>query len=98
MKKSVMALAASAAIVLAPVSSALANTVAAQPEDSIASAWVPATLAEQQAARGGEMSYSGLSPLFSALNTVCNNFSFSFSISVNKYYYSRYCGKRMEPS
>ena len=71
-----MALAVSAGLTLAPISSALANTVVAQPEDAIASAWVPATLAEQQAARGG-YSYSGLSPLFSALTTVCNNFNIS---------------------
>ena len=94
MKNSVIALVASAGIVLAPVSSALANTVAAQPEDAIASAWVPATLAEQQAARGGEMSYSGLSPLFSAFNTICNNFE--IYIRFNNYNYGRsssyYCG------
>ena len=92
MKNSVMALVASAGIVLAPVSSALANTVASQPEDAIASAWVPATLAEQQAARGGGgYSYQGLSPLFSALNTVCNTFRFNFSFQVGSYSYSRYC-------
>lgn len=80
MKNSVIALVASAGIVLAPVSSALANTVAAQPEDAIASAWVPATPVEQQAARGGGNSYPGLSPLLGALNTVCNNFSFTIRL------------------
>lgn len=91
MKKTYMALAVSAGLTLAPISSALANTVTAQPEDAIASAWVPATLAEQQAARGGGYSYSGLSPLFSALNTVCNSFRFNFSLQVGSYSYSRYC-------
>jgi hypothetical protein len=73
-KKTIMAVALNAGLILAPISSAIANTVAAQPDDAIASAWVPATLAEQQAARGG-YSYSGLSPLFSALNTICSNFN-----------------------
>lgn len=98
MKNSVLALVAGASLALAPISSAMASTVAAQPEDAIASAWVSATLVEQQAARGGGNSYSGLSPLFGALNTVCNNFRFSFNIQVGSYYYSRYCGKRIEPS
>ena len=93
MNKTFMALAVSAGLTLAPISSALANTVVAQPEDAIASAWVPATLAEQQAARGG-YSYSGLSPLFSALTTVCNNFN--IYIRFNNYNYNRtsnyYCG------
>ena len=98
MKNSILALAAGAGIILAPISTALANTVAAQSEGTIASAWVPATLVEQQAARGGGNSYSGLSPLFGGLNTVCNNFRFSFNVQVGSYYYSRYCGKRIEPS
>ena len=91
MKNTFMALAFSAGLTLAPVSSALANTVAAQPEDSIASAWVPATLAEQQAARGGGMSYSGLSPLFSAFNTICYNFNIYIRTNSN-YKSSYYCG------
>ena len=96
MKKTFMALALSAGLTLAPIGSAIANTVAAQPEDAIASAWVPATLAEQQAARGGGYSYPNLSPLFSALNSVCNNFS--FYIRFNNYNYGRsssyYCGEK----
>lgn len=92
MKKSVLVFAASAGIVLAPISSAFAGTVAAQPEDAIASAWVPATLAEQQAARGG-YSYSGLYPLFSALNTICYNFNIYIRTNSN-YKSSYYCGGR----
>lgn len=95
MKNSVMALVASAAIALAPVSSALANTVAAQPADAIASAWVPATPAEQQAARGG--SYSQFSPLISALTTICYNFNISIRTNSN-YKSSYYCRGGMEPS
>jgi hypothetical protein len=93
MKNSVLALVAGAGIILAPISSALANTVPAQPEDAIASAWVPATLAEQQAARGG-YSFSGLSPLVSALSTVCSNFNIYIRFNNNNYnrYGSYYCG------
>ena len=80
MKKAFMTLVAGAGIVLAPVSAALANTVAAPSEDTFVSAWVPATLAEQQAARGGGNSYPGLSPLIGALNTVCSNFSFTIRL------------------
>lgn len=89
MRKTFMALAVSAGLTLAPVSSALANTVAAQPEDAIASAWVPATLAEQQAARGGNGGY--LYPLFSALNTVCYNFNIYIRSNSN-YRPTYYCG------
>ena len=96
MKKTIMALAVSAGLTLAPISAALAGTVASQPEGAIASAWVPATLAEQQAARGGGQSYPGLSPLISALNTVCSNFS--FTIRLNGGYNMKssyiYCGRR----
>lgn len=93
MKKAFMTLAISAGLTLAPISAAMANTVEAQPEDAIATAWVPATLAEQQAARGG-YSYSGITPLFGALTTVCNNFN--IYIRFNNYNYNRtsnyYCG------
>lgn len=92
MKNTFMSLALSASLTLAPISSAFANTVAGQPEDAIASAWVPATIVEQQAARGGGNSYSQLSPLFGALNTVCNKFTFSVRIRVGSYSYNRYCG------
>ena len=93
MRKTFMALAVSAGLTLAPVSSALANTVAAQPDDTIASAWVPATLAEQQAARGG-YSYSLISPLTSALTTVCSNFRIYIrsSNNYNTRTYSYSCG------
>ncbi len=97
MKKTVMALAVSAGLALAPTSAALANTVTAQPEDTISSAWVPATLAEQQAARGGGgYSSSSLSSLFGALNTVCNTFVFNFSFRVGSFGYKRSCGDRYE--
>lgn len=98
MKNSVMALVACAGIVLAPVSSAHANTGPAQPEDVIASAWVPATLAEQQVARGGGMSFPRLSPLINALNTVCTNFNFTIRLngSNNKRVSNISCGGHSE--
>ncbi len=69
MKNAVMALAASAVIALAPVTSALAETVAAKDADTVAKAWVPATKAEQQNARGGQSNYM----FYSLQNTFCRN-------------------------
>ncbi len=74
MKKTITALAACAVVALAPVSSALAETVAAKDADAVAKAWVPATKAEQQNARGG----GGGNYLFYSLqNTFCNNVTIS---------------------
>lgn len=71
MKKTIMAIAASAAFALAPMSAALAETVGAKSDDAVATAWVPATQAEQLAARGGGNSYYGLSyTSYLALTTV----------------------------
>lgn len=53
MKKTIMAIAATAAVALAPMSAALADTVSAKSDDAVATAWVPATQADQLAARGG---------------------------------------------
>ncbi len=69
MKNTVMALATSAVIALAPVSSAFADTVAAKDADATAKAWVPATKAEQQNARGGGGNYL----FYSLQNTFCRN-------------------------
>lgn len=52
MQHKVTALAVSAAIALAPISPLLAQTANAA-GNSAASIWVPATLGEQEAARGG---------------------------------------------
>ena len=53
MKKVTIALAVSAGIALAPISPLFAGTGVAKDTDAVANAWVPATQAEQEAARGG---------------------------------------------
>ncbi len=70
MKNTIMALAAGAVIALAPVSAAMAETAApAKDADAVAKAWVPATKAEQQSARGG----GGGNSLWNLRYTFCDN-------------------------
>lgn len=71
MKKTIMVIAASAAVALAPMSAALAETVSAKSDEAVATAWVPASQAEQVAARGGYSKGFNLSwTTRNALNTV----------------------------
>lgn len=71
MKKTFLAIAASAAVALAPMSTAMAETVSVKSDDAVATAWVPATQAELLAARGGINTYYGLSyTTVNALRTV----------------------------
>ncbi len=70
MKNTVMTLAAGAVLALAPVSAAMAETAApAKDADAVAKAWVPATKAEQQDARGGGGNYL----FYNLQNTFCKN-------------------------
>ncbi len=81
MKNMVMALAASAVIALAPVSAAMAETAApAKEADAVAKAWVPATKAEQQDARGGGGNYL----FYNLQNTFCNNVTIRIFFCNNK--------------